>query len=140
MILADTSVLISYLRGDKSPAADLFDRLLRAEIPWGICPPVYQEVLQGARDTAEFNKLKSYFDSLPCYELTHGLESHARAARLNLRCRKAGVTVRGTIDLLIAQTAIENDLFLFHHDTDFNRMAEVIPELQIFTGLLGSTG
>lgn len=140
MILADTSVLIGYLRGDDSPAAELFDHLLRSEISWGITPHIYQEVLQGARNTSEFNKLKTYFDSLPCYELKNGLESYARAARLNLRCRKAGVTVRGAIDLLIAETAIEHDLFLFHHDTDFNRMAAVIPELQVFAGLIGSTG
>ncbi len=135
MILADTSVLIGYLRGDNSPAAGLFDHLLEAQIPWGICPVVYQEVLQGARDSREFKRLKAYFDTLPLYEFRHGLESYARAARLNLRCRKAGVTVRSSIDLLIAETAIENELFLFHHDADFNRMAGAIPELQVFTGL-----
>jgi predicted nucleic acid-binding protein len=138
MILVDTSVLIGYLRGDDTPATGLFDRLLQAQIPWGITPLVYQEVLQGARNTSEFNRLKCYFDTFPIFLLKHGLESYERAARLNLRCRRAGVTVRSSIDLLIAETAIEHDLFLFHHDADFNRMAGAIPELQIFTGMIGT--
>lgn len=136
MILVDTSVLIDYLRGRKTSASDLFHRILETEVPWGINTLIYQEVLQGAGSTTEFNRLKHYFDTFPFYELQYGRESYERAARLNLRCRRAGVTVRGTVDLIIAETAIENDLFLFHHDHDFNRMAEVIPELQIFTGLI----
>ena len=99
---------------------------------------IYQEVLQGAGTIKEFNRLKIYFSTFLFYHLKHGRESYERAARLNQRCRHAGVTVRGTMDLLIVETAIENDLLLFHHDHDFNRMAELIPERQIFTGLIQS--
>ena len=53
------------------------------------------------------------------------------AARLYARCRRAGVTVRSTIDCLIAQIAIENDLALLHNDRDFKRMAKVAPELRL---------
>ncbi|HDP95484.1 MAG TPA: PIN domain nuclease [Candidatus Aminicenantes bacterium] len=140
MILADTSVLIEYLRNGNSPIAELFERVLNSEIPWGITPLVYQEVLQGSRDANEFNRLKRYFDTLPVFTLKNGLASYERAARLNIRCRKAGVTVRSSVDLLIAETAIEHDLFLFHHDADFNRMTTAVPELQIFTGLIGTSG
>jgi predicted nucleic acid-binding protein len=40
--------------------------------------------------------------------------------------------VRSTIDLLVAQTAIENNLFLLHNDSDFTNMAKAIKELKIF--------
>ena len=135
MILVDTSVLIDYLRGRKTHPVTLFDQILLLKIPWGINALIYQEVLQGARSDPEFARLKTYFDTLPFYPLKYGHESYERAARLNLRCRLGGVTPRSSIDLLIAETAIEHDLLLFHHDNDFNRMADVIPELQIFTGL-----
>jgi len=51
---------------------------------------------------------------------------------LNFVCRKSGITVRSTIDLLIAQIAIENNLFLLHSDKDFDFIASVIKELKIY--------
>ncbi|MEI6385035.1 MAG: hypothetical protein WCQ50_00260 [Spirochaetota bacterium] len=46
--------------------------------------------------------------------------------------RKAGITIRSTMHLLIAQTAIENDLLLLHDDRDFTNMARAIPELRMY--------
>jgi predicted nucleic acid-binding protein len=54
------------------------------------------------------------------------VESFARAARIYFDCKKKGITIRSTIDCLIAQTALEHDLFLLHNDTDFDAMASVI--------------
>lgn len=51
---------------------------------------------------------------------------------MNVICRNKGVTVRSTVDLLIAQTAIENDIMLLTYNSDFLNMAKVIPELKIF--------
>jgi predicted nucleic acid-binding protein len=58
-------------------------------------------------------------------------EFFEKAAENYHRCRKKGVTVRSTIDMLIAQTAIENDLYLMHNDNDFRNMATVIKELKL---------
>ncbi|MFZ4614772.1 MAG: twitching motility protein PilT [Rectinemataceae bacterium] len=44
----------------------------------------------------------------------------------------SGITIRSTIDLLIAKTAIENDLLLLHNDRDFTNMAKSIPELRMY--------
>ena len=52
-------------------------------------------------------------------------ESYAAAARIYFDCRKKGITVNSTVDCLIAQTAIENDLTLLHNDADFDRMRKV---------------
>ena len=86
---------------------------------------MYQEVLQGAATEGDFQKLKKYLDTQVMYALTQGLTSYAEAARLYYRCRAAGVTIRSTIDCLIAQTAIENRLALLHRDADFTRLAHV---------------
>ena len=55
-----------------------------------------------------------------------------RAAQVNMACRRSGITIRSTIYLLIVETAIENDLFLLHNDSDFTNMAKAIKELKIF--------
>ncbi len=61
-------------------------------------------------------------------------ESYAEAARLYFRCRRAGVTLRSTIDCLIAQVAVEHDLLIVHHDRDFDLLAGVAPEVRLYCG------
>ena len=58
-------------------------------------------------------------------------KSYENAALMYYKCRKAGITPRSTIDMLIAQTAIDNNLLLFHNDTDFVKISSVIPELKL---------
>jgi predicted nucleic acid-binding protein len=132
MILVDTSVLIDYLKGTENRAVAAFDRILEQGMPYGINELIYLEVLQGARTAKEYQKLQEYFETIRFYYLSRGKESYERAALLNFSCRKSGVTVRSTIDLLVAQTAIENNLFLLHNDSDFTNMAKAIKELKIF--------
>jgi len=54
------------------------------------------------------------------------------AAKMYCRCRKAGITVNSTIDLLIVQTALENNVALLHNDGDFTNIKKAVPELRIF--------
>ena len=132
MILLDTSVLINYFRNSQDKSVTLLDEIIDRKIPYGICDFVYQELLQGTRTEKEFNTLKEYLESIPFYYLNYGKESYEKAAMLNFVCRKSGITVRSTIDLLIAQIAIENNLFLLHSDKDFDFIASVIKELKIY--------
>ncbi|HEY3276329.1 MAG TPA: PIN domain-containing protein [Syntrophorhabdaceae bacterium] len=44
-----------------------------------------------------------------------------------MECRKKGITIRSTIDCLIAQTVLEHNLILLHSDDDFNAISKVIP-------------
>ena len=48
-----------------------------------------------------------------------------------MNCRKAGITPRSSIDMIIAQTAIENNLTLFHNDNDYVNIAKINTNLQI---------
>ena len=131
MILIDTSILVGYLKGLKGEPYNRLDRLIDQNIPIGICNQVYQEVLQGAKNEKEFGVLKEYLSTLDFYDLRYGRKSYENAAWLYFKCRKAGITPRSTIDLIIAQTAIDNNLLLFHHDNDFIQISEVIPDLQL---------
>ena len=65
------------------------------------------------------------------YDLRYGKKSYENAAWLYFKCRKAGITPRSTIDVLIAQIAIDNNLLLFHNDNDFVQIAQVIPDLKL---------
>ncbi len=132
MILVDTSVLIDYFKGIDSRPAKLLDELMENGIPYGINDFVFQELLQGSRTINEFNTLKDYLETIPFYNLQNGKESYEKAAFMNFQCRKNGITVRSTIDLLIAEIAIENNLLLLHNDGDFDNIGKVIKELKIY--------
>ena len=127
MILVDTSVLIDFFKGVVSESAQKFRIVLQKGIPFGINSLIFQEVLQGAGSEKEYFTLKRYLETQRFYHLREPIDSSAKAAKIYLDCRKKGITIRSTIDCLIAQTALENDLLLLHEDSDFDLMAKVIP-------------
>jgi hypothetical protein len=127
MILVDTSVLIQFFKGINSEGAKKFSIVLQRKIPFGINSLIFQEVLQGAGSEKEYLILKKYLESQRFYHLKDPVDSFAKAAKIYLDCRKKGITIRSTIDCLIAQTALENGLVLLHEDSDFDLMSKVIP-------------
>ena len=127
MILVDTSVLIRFFKGADSESSRKFRMVLQRGIPFGINSVIFQEVLQGAGSEKEYLTLKKYLETQRFYHLREPVESFAKAAKIYLDCRKKGITIRSTIDCLIAQTVLENDLLLLHEDSDFDLMAKVIP-------------
>lgn len=127
MILVDTSVLIDYLQGARSRGAESFERILEMGIPFGINEFIYLETLQGCRSERDYHKLKDYLDTQVFYGFKGGRESYAAAAKMYLGLRQKGVTIGGSIDCLIALIAIENDLYLLHGDSDFDRIGEYYP-------------
>jgi predicted nucleic acid-binding protein len=132
MILVDTSVLVDYFKGLDNKATQTLDYIINSGIPYGINDYIYQEILQGSRTVEEFQKLKEYLESLPFYYLHYGKESFEKAAYLNFTCRRSGITIRSTVDLLIAETAIENNLYLLHNDKDFINLAGIVSELKLY--------
>jgi predicted nucleic acid-binding protein len=127
MILVDTSVLIDFFKGVTNEAHEKLEWILRKGVPFGINSFIFQEILQGAASEKEYSLLNSYLRTQRFYFLKEPVDSYAKAARIYMDCRKKGITVRSTIDCLIAQTALEHDLFLLHNDNDFTAMAGIIP-------------
>lgn len=125
MILVDSSVLIDYLEGRDNAAVVRFSEVLDSGIPFGLSPFTLLEVLQGAASDKDFATLRAYLGSQTHYGLTKGLDSYIAASRIFFDLRKKGMTVSGSIDCLIAQTAIEHGLLLLHNDRDFDRIAKV---------------
>jgi len=96
----------------------------------GISDLIFMEILQGAKSEASFEKLRKYFSSQQFYGFDEPQDSHEAAALMFFNCRRRGITVRSSIDCLIAQCALENNLTVLHHDKDFEQLAKLIPELR----------
>lgn len=127
MILVDTSVLVDFFKGSGSEAASRFKLVLEQGLNFGITSHVFQEVLQGAGSVKEYNLLRRYLETQRFFHPKDPVDSFAQAARIFFQCRRKGITIRSTIDCLIAQIALEHDLPLLHSDRDFQLMATVIP-------------
>ena len=117
MILVDTSVWIDYFRGAITAQTEKLDKLLGHE-PLAIGDLILAEVLQGFADERDFNVARKLLTSLEVVDLG-GQEVSIQAARNFRALRRLGVTVRKTIDTVIATRCIESGYDLLHHDTDF---------------------
>ena len=118
MILVDSRVWIDYFRGTQTPATDRLDALLGVE-PVATGDLVLAEVLQGFGSDQEFNQGKKLLASLPVIELVGG-DIAIQAAKNFRTLRAHGITMRKTIDTLIATSCIEKGLTLLFSDKDFD--------------------
>jgi predicted nucleic acid-binding protein len=118
VIFVDSSVWIDYFRGHGTPEADKLDGLLGKE-PLATGDLVLTEVLQGFVRDRDFNQAEALLRSLTLVELC-GRDIAIKAARNHRRLRALGITVRKTIDTVIATRCIEDDLALLHRDRDFD--------------------
>lgn len=117
MILVDSSVWIDYFRGTPTTQTEKLDSLLGDE-PVAIGDLILAEVLQGFGRDKDFNQAKKLLTSLVVVEL--GSQEIAIQAARNLRnLRSMGITIRKTIDTIIATHCIENSYILLHCDRDF---------------------
>jgi predicted nucleic acid-binding protein len=122
VILVDSSVWISYLRGTSTPRTDKLDRLLDSE-PLAIGDLILTEVLQGFDNDRDFNAANRMLTALTIVELG-GEEIAIQAARNFRVLRRLGITVRKTIDTIIATRCIESGYDLLHDDRDFDPFAD----------------
>jgi len=117
VILVDSSVWIDYFRGVQSAQTEKLDLLLGIE-PLAIGDLILTEVLQGFVTDRDFNQAKQLLMSLVIVEI--GGQDIAIQAAQNYRfLRTMGITVRKTIDTLIATRCIESEFTLLHNDRDF---------------------
>jgi hypothetical protein len=122
VILVDSSVWIDYFRGIKSSQTDRLDALLGNE-PIATGDLVLAEVLQGFGSAQDFNQGKKLLTSLPLIELVGG-DIAIQAANNFRTLRSLGITVRKTIDTLIATSCIQKRLALLYSDKDFDPFVE----------------
>ncbi len=122
MILVDSSVWIDYFRGSVTPETELLDQLLGQEII-ATGDLILAEVLQGFQPDKDFNQAKKLMTSLMVVDLV-GRDNAVQAAKNFRTLRAQGVTVRKTMDTLIATYCIENDVSLLFSDRDFDAFVQ----------------
>ena len=122
MTIVDTSVWIDYFNGAPTRETALLDELLGVE-PIVIGDIILVEVLQGFDTERDVREARAALDRL-LFQPMVGRDVALAAVRNYRALRARGVTVRNTIDMLIATFCIENGHRLLHADRDFVPIAE----------------
>jgi predicted nucleic acid-binding protein len=122
LILVDSSVWIDYFKGTNTAQTARLDSLLGLE-PLAIGDLILSEVLQGFDNERDFNDARKMLTSLTVVDLG-GQEIAIQAAKNFRVLRRLGVTVRKTIDTVIATRCIESGYRLLHDDRDFDPFAK----------------
>lgn len=122
MILADSSVWIDHFRDVETPASAMLAVLL-AEGSVATADLVIVEVLQGIDKNREFDRVLRLFKQLDLIIISDEVIA-IEAARNFRRLRSLGITVRKTIDTLIATRCIQDGHTLLYSDRDFDPFVE----------------
>lgn len=117
MILVDSSVWIDYFNGRATPETDKLDTLLGEEL-LGIGDLILTEVLQGFRSDADYRTARRLLTALPMMGML-GSERALKSADNFRALRKRGITIRKTVDAVIATFCIEEGHSLLFSDGDF---------------------
>lgn len=133
MILVDTSVWIDFINDGNSVHCETLNQLIEDEEDICITEIILMEILQGIKSDRVFRRVKNYLLEFPIYG-PRGVETYLKAAQIYRDCRKRGLTVSKAIDCIIAAIAIEDDLPLFHRDSDFDLIAACTPLLLFIRG------
>ena len=123
-LLVDTSAWIEVFR---RPQRVTLEQMVGDRERVITCLPVIQEVLQGFDDERAFQIAHTAMHALPCVDSPLPAVAIDAAVDLYRRSRRAGVTVRSSVDCLIAACASRHHLTVVHRDRDYGRLAALAP-------------
>ncbi len=126
MILVDTSAWVEFLRATGSAANQRVRAALEAGEELACTDVVVMEILAGARDDADRERLRRLLHGLE-FLAVEGPTDYEQAAEIYRLCRRGGETPRKLSDCLIAAVAIRSDAPLLHADADFDAIARHAP-------------
>ena len=121
MIIVDSNTWADFFNGVRTPHVARLDTALEDEEDLSVIPIIVTEVLQGFRTDTGFQRARRVLVSLPMIHPT--VDCHVRAARMFRKLRRRGVTVRGAVDCVIAQTCLDVGAELLSPDADFEHIA-----------------
>ena len=121
MLLIDTSVWIKLFRDKQGKFKQTLIKAIDGK-DYYLSRFTQTELLQGAKNEREWTELNNYLSTQDYIDPS--VPSWSNAARIYYELRRQGITVRNTIDCLIATSAIEHDLLLLHDDRDFEEISK----------------
>jgi predicted nucleic acid-binding protein len=128
MTVVDTSVWIDLFAGKESPQVKFLESLIERREDICICGVILTEVLQGIRDEKEYSDTESMLANLLFLPMRR--DTFLLAATIYRALRARGLTIRNSVDCMIAAVCIEHNARLLHNDRDFDLLA-AHSELQV---------
>ena len=122
-VLVDTSVWVDFFNGHPSKQAETLAHLIREEADLVTCGLVVSEVLQGLRQTKSVSTIEHHFREMDWLTPIEP-DTYIEAADLFRRLRSRGVTVRSTVDCVIASLAAHHDALILAKDRDLTLLVE----------------
>lgn len=119
-VMVDSTVWIDYFKGIQAPHTERLDQALATDLVL-VGDLILAEVLQGFRSDRDFSEAKAVLSGLQQVEIV-GFPVALASAHLYRQMRQKGVTIRKTIDMLIATYCIFNKIPLLHCDRDFEHI------------------
>lgn len=126
MIIVDTTVWVDFLNGRGTSFECHLSELIEQAAPIALTDLIYGEILQGIRDDRSHRQTRDLLLAYPIFPIGD-LRTIDRAVNIYRACRKKGITVRKTVDCLIAAVCLRVDAELYHNDGDFDAIARVEP-------------
>jgi predicted nucleic acid-binding protein len=120
-VLPDTSIWINFFNNPYSTISERLDLIINEDLVV-ICPPIYQEILQGTKTEKDFQILSQRLSSLTRLN-ADPYEAALGSAQIYSGLRQKGVTIRKSNDCLIAWYAIKYNIPIWHQDRDFDLIA-----------------
>ena len=125
ILLIDSTVWIDFFGGRKTAQTDKLKQVVQAGHEICVCGCVWLEVLQGIRQEKEFFAVKRHFENLTYLE--DDRSTFELGATIYRELRRAGVTIRNSIDCLIAATVIQHGVNFLENDRDYQFIDQHFP-------------
>jgi predicted nucleic acid-binding protein len=122
-VLVDTSVWVDFFSGHSSREAETLANLISEEADLVTCGLIVSEVLQGLRQSKSLSTIESHFREMDWLSPKEP-DTYIEAATLFRRLRSRGLTVRSTIDCVIANLAAHHSALILAKDRDLTLIVE----------------
>jgi predicted nucleic acid-binding protein len=129
--VVDTSVWIDFFRDSPTWQVEHLAQLITDDEPVALTDIVLTEILQGLPDGREARRVERRLLAFDVLRL-ETLDDFRRAASLYRQARAKGITIRRTLDCLVASVCVRDNTPLLHTDADFDHLA-TCTDLQVVT-------
>jgi len=116
-VLVDTSVWIDFLNRRETPLTQTLERCIRNRDDLCCCGFILTEVLQGIRDEKQYTATRQQFENL--IYLEDDRPTFQLGATIYRELRRQGISIRNSIDCLIAATVIQSGVNFLENDRDY---------------------
>jgi predicted nucleic acid-binding protein len=122
-LIIDTSVWIDFFNGRRNRHSEFLTNAIESGKPIFLHSMILMEILQGFRSDRDHDAVK---DILLSYDFVNenAISDAIGASDLFRSLKKKGVTIRKSLDCMIAYAAIKNGMPLLHRDRDFDTIAK----------------